>query len=157
MNHARKRRLTLLIALAGASAALSGGCGGPQSPAAAPVVQDTASIQLRLTAGPWRLLDYRPDVALEPMLAAMLAAQVRTMVVRFDGRTLTAQSPALQVARPYSVENAAGPLFDLVSPDMQGGGTLRSRCQVSDDGRLVTFHAETEPWTGTGTLAREGP
>ncbi len=152
MTHAK---LILLVALAAAAAGLSAGCGGSQSPPASPVAQDTASIQSRLTAGPWRLVDYRPDVALEPMLQAMLAAQVRTMVVRFDGRSLSAQSPTLQVNRPYTVENAAGPLFDLVSPDMQGGGTLRSRCQVSEDGRLVTFHAETEPWAGTGTLARE--
>jgi hypothetical protein len=91
------------------------------------------------------------------MLQAMLSQQVRTMVVRFDGRTLSAQSPTLQVTRPYVLENVAGFAFDLVSPDPQGGGYLRSRCQMSDDGRRVTFSAQTEPWTGTGIIEREGP
>jgi hypothetical protein len=63
----------------------------------------------------------------------------------------------VQITRPYTIENAAGLTFDLVSPDLQGGGTLRSRCQVSYDGLQLVFHAETEPWLGTGTLAREGP
>jgi hypothetical protein len=148
--------LTLLVALA-VSAVLGPGCGASQSQPVSLVAQDTASIQSRLAAGPWRLVDYRPDVALEPMLQALLGAQVRTMVVRFDGRTLSAQSPTVQVTRPYTVENAAGPTFDLVSPDLQGGGALRSHCQVSDDGRQLVFHAESDPWTGTGTLAREGP
>jgi hypothetical protein len=144
------------IALA-ALAALSGSCGGSQSQPTSPVAQDTATIQGRLTSGPWRLADYRPDVPLEPMLQAMLGAQIRTMVVRFDGRTLSAQSPTVQVARPYAVENPAGLQFDLVSPDLQGGGSLRSRCELATDGRHLTFHAQTDPWTGSGVLEREGP
>jgi hypothetical protein len=149
----RTAPLRLLCVLVVAASA----CGGSQLPADSAVAQQTATIQARLTAGPWRLVDYRPDLALEPMLAAMLGQQVRTMVVRFDGRTLSAQSPSLQLMRPYTLENIAGPAFSLVSPDVQGGGTVRSRCEMSDDGRRITFHAETEPWTGTGALEREGP
>jgi len=136
-------------------AALSGSCGGAQNQPMSAVARDTATIQGRLTSGPWRLADYRPDISLEPMLQAMLAAQLRTMVVRFDGQTLSAQSPTVQVARPYAVENAAGLAFDLVSPDLQGGGSLRSRCELGTDGHHLTFHAQTEPWTGTGILERE--
>jgi hypothetical protein len=152
---ARANLTPLLVSLA--LSATGAGCGASQQQPASLVARDTASIQSQLVAGSWRLVDYRPDVTLEPMLQALLAAQLRTMVVRFDGRALSAQSPTVQITRPYTVENAAGPTFDLVSPDLQGGGTLRSRCQVSDDGRQLQFHAETEPWTGTGTLAREGP
>jgi hypothetical protein len=112
-------------------------------------------IEARLRAGPWRLIDYRPDVALEPMLQAMLVAQLRTMVVRFEGGTLNAQSPTLQLARPYTLENVAGATFTLASPDIQGGGIVRSRCEVSEDGRHITFRSETDPWTGTGALERE--
>jgi hypothetical protein len=136
---------------------LSAGCGGSQLSAESAAAQQTATIQARLAAGPWRLVDYRPDVALEPMLQGMLVMQLRTMIVRFDGQTLNAQSPTLQISRPYTLENVAGPLFTLVSPDIQGGGTVRSRCQISDDGRHITFHAETEPWLGTGAIDREGP
>lgn len=111
-------------------------------------------MQASLTGGPWRLADYRPDVPLEPMLQALLGAQLRTMVVTFDGRTLVASSPTLQITRPYSLQNVVGSEFDLVSPDMQGGGVLQSRCLLSPDGRRITFHAQTDPWLGTGVLER---
>lgn len=131
-------------------------CGGAQSDPAGHIAQDTAFVQSRLVAGPWRLADYHPDIALEPMLQAMLALQTRTMTVRFDGRTLSALSPTLQITRPYTLENVATFTFDLVSPDAQGGGQLRSHCELSSDGRRIMFHAQTDPWTGTGTIEREG-
>jgi hypothetical protein len=137
--------------------AASSGCGGAGGGAPMTADQMAAPIQARLTAGPWRLVDYRPDVPLDPMTQALLAMQVHAMVVVFDGRTLRAQSPTLNIARPYTVQNVAGPLFDIVSPDVQGGGLLQSRCTIADDGRHVTFHAQTDPWNGTGYLEREGP
>jgi hypothetical protein len=146
-------------AVVSALGALAMGCAGASGPASAATVAaaDTSAVQSRLVSGPWRLLDYRPDVPLEPMLQAMLAAQVQTMVVRFDGQTLSAQSPTLQITRPYHLDSVSGPVFDVVSPDMQGGGELRTHCEVSDDGRRIFFRAQTDPWTGTGVLAREGP
>ncbi len=131
------------------------GCGGAREPAQSAAAQQAATIQARLHAGPWRLVDYRPDVTLEPMLQALLTAQLRTMVVRFEGGSLNAQSPTLQVMRPYALEDVAGAAFTLASPDIQGGGTMRSRCEVSEDGRRLTFRSETDPWTGTGALERE--
>jgi hypothetical protein len=91
------------------------------------------------------------------MLQALLAQQVRTMVVRFDGQTLNGQSPTLQITRPYTLENVVGLTFDLVSPNLQGGGFLRTQCEMSGDGRRVVFRAQTEPWTGSGVIEREGP
>jgi hypothetical protein len=129
------------------------GCGGSPSPAVQ-TARDTASIQTRLVSGPWRLADYRPDVSLEPMLQALLLQQLQTMVVRFDGQKLSALSPTLQISRPYTITNVAGLVFDIVSPDFQGGGTLRSHCEMSDDGQRVVFRAQTEPWTGTGVINR---
>jgi hypothetical protein len=145
-----------------ASAVAVAGCASSQGQPASAVAQDTASIQSYLTAGTWRLVDYRPDVTLEPMLQAMLAAQIRTMVVHFDGRSLSAQSPTVQVTRPYTIESPAGLAFDIVSPDLgagtgPGGATARSHCEMGIGGRVLTFRARTEPWTGIGTLQREGP
>jgi hypothetical protein len=137
-----------------ASFALSG-CGGSQTPQSA-AAQAAESVQSRLLAGPWQLVDYRPALALDPMTQMLLAQQLRTMVVTFDGHTLRAVSPSISLVRPYTIENAAGPIFDLVSPDVQGGGTLRSHCVLRDDGRGVTFQAQTEPWNGTGVLERQG-
>jgi hypothetical protein len=132
-------------------------CGGSQAQGSSPAAIDTASVQSRLVAGSWRLVDYRPQLPLEPMLQALLSQQLRTMVVRFDGRNLSGQSPTLQITRAYTLENVVGLTFDLVSPDPQGGGTLRTRCEMSGDGRQVSFRAETDPWTGMGIIAREGP
>jgi hypothetical protein len=137
--------------------ALSLGCGASPPQTSSPAAIDTASVQSRLMAGPWRLADYRPQLPLEPMLQALLTQQLRTMVVRFDGRTLSGQSPTLQVSRSYTLENVVGLTFDLVSPDAQGGGFLRSRCEVSGDGRRIVFQAQTDPWTGSGVIEREGP
>jgi hypothetical protein len=155
----RSRSLVVAMALSAAAPMVSlasPGCGGSQAgPSAAE--QAMQSVQTPLVAGPWRLVDYRPALALDPMTQALLAQQIRAMVVSFDGRTLRAQSPTLSLVRPYAIENAAGPIFDLVSPDVQGGGTLRSHCVLRDDGRGITFQAQTEPWNGTGVLERDGP
>jgi hypothetical protein len=164
MLAAFRRWVPFVTALA--SAVAVAGCASNQGQPTSGAAQDTASIQGYLTAGPWRLVDYRPDVTLEPMLQAMLAAQIRTMVVRFDGSSLYAQSPTLQVTRPYTIEQPAGLAFDIVAPDVQfggapagggGGATVRSHCEMGIGGRVLTFRARTEPWTGIGTLQREGP
>ncbi len=148
----RSFAMASLLAAAGASWS----CGGSQPPLSA-AAQAAQPIQSRLVAGPWRLVDYRPALPLDPMTQMLLSQQLTTMVVTFDGQTMHAQSPTITITRPYTLENAAAPLFDLVAPDVQGGGTLRSHCVMRDDGRGITFQAQTEPWNGTGTLEREGP
>jgi hypothetical protein len=152
MSSLRSFAAAALLAVAGASFS----CGGSQPPLSA-AAQAAQSIQSRLVAGPWRLVDYRPALPLDPMTQMLLAQQLRTMVVTFDGQTMHAQSPTIAITRPYTLENAAAPIFDLVAPDVQGGGTLRSHCVLRDDGRGITFQAQTEPWNGTGTLERDGP
>jgi hypothetical protein len=148
------RSFAMAALLAGAGS--SWGCGASQPPLSA-AAQAAQPIQSRLVAGPWRLVDYRPALPLDPMTQMLLSQQLTTMVVTFDGQTMHAQSPTITITRPYTLENAAAPVFDLVAPDVQGGGTLRSHCVMRDDGRGVTFQAQTEPWNGTGTLEREGP
>ena len=90
-------------------------------------------------------------------MQGLLALQLHAMVVTFDGATLVGQSPTFNLRRPYTLENVTALQFDLVSPDFQGGGTLRSHCTLSDDGRHLTFESVTEPWNGTGALDRDGP
>jgi hypothetical protein len=90
-------------------------------------------------------------------MQALLAQQLHTMVITFDGTTLVGQSPTFNPRRPYAIENATGLQFDLVTPDPQGGGRMRSHCSLSDDGRHMTFEAVTAPWNGSGSLEREGP
>ncbi len=115
-------------------------------------MRDNANVASRLV-GQWRLVDFHPDVSLEPALQMLLSQQVRTMVIRFDGSHLYADSPTIHVNRAYQVTYAAGPIFKITSPDY-GGGTLVSSGELSDDGNQIVFHGESEPWMGTGTLQR---
>jgi hypothetical protein len=131
-------------------------CGGAAAPAASPA-QDITNVQARLTAGPWVLTQYQPLAPAGRIFGPLIAQQLRTMVVTFDGQTMHAQSPTLNVSRPYTLENVASFVFDVVSPDPQGAGPVRSRCQISDDGRRIDFDAQTDPWTGRGMIERTGP
>ena len=81
-----------------AVSAFLGACGGAQSPQAAP--DESVPVQRALTAGPWRLIDYKATDPLDPVTQAILAAQIRTMVVTFDGTMIHLQSPTLSLVRP---------------------------------------------------------
>jgi hypothetical protein len=144
----------LFFCMIAATACGGGGSDQGQARSQANAAMETASIDARLRAGPWRLVDYRPDVPLEATLQAMLTMQMQSMVIRFDNGHLLADSPTLHVDRAYQVTGAAGPIFKIVSPDV-GGGTVTTSCEISDDGRQIQFRGETEPWIGTGLLRRQ--
>jgi hypothetical protein len=148
-----KTGLLLLLVVAPAACG-GGGSDQGQARSQANAAVETASIDARLRAGPWRLVDYRPDVPLEATLQGLLTMQMQSMVIRFDGGHILADSPTLHVDRAYQVTGAAGPIFKIVSPDV-GGGTLTTSCEISDDGRQIQFRGETEPWIGTGLLRRQ--
>jgi hypothetical protein len=131
-------------------------CGGPSaaSPASAPGAdpRDLSAAEGRLQ-GSWRLVDFRPEVAPEPMFQALLASQVGALVVKFDHGQLYADSPTFHTTRAYRVVTAAGPLFTVESPDA-GGAVFTSSCTISEDGVHITFRGDSDPWRGTGSLAR---
>ena len=127
-------------------------CSGCQPAPAAP--DPVAPVRALLTGGSWRLVDYHPDLPLDPVTQALLALQIHTMVVTFDGGTMHAASPTVNFSRPYVVESPTAYSFDLVSPGI-GGGYLRSHCEPTPDGRRMVFRAQTDPWTGTGVLERD--
>src|SRR6185436_1927486 len=62
-----------------------GGGGSSRDDAAARMAE--AADRLR---GDWVLVDFRPEVGLEPMLAQLLAMQVNHLTARFDGQRLFA-------------------------------------------------------------------
>jgi hypothetical protein len=135
--------------------ALACACGAasPSAGSAADAnLREAATVDGRLQ-GAWRLVDFRPAVAADPMFGALLASQVGAMVIRFDRGTLYADSATFHVARAYRVTEAAGPLFTVESPDA-GGAVFSSRGALSEDGRTISFSAQTDPWRGNGTLVR---
>jgi hypothetical protein len=145
----------LIFASVSALALACAGCGAATPPAGSTAeasARDASAMDMRLQ-GAWRLVDFRPAVAPDVMFQALLASQVGTMVVRFDHGMLYADSDVFHVMRPYRVASAAGSAFTIESPDV-GGAVFASNALLSDDGRTISFTAQTDPWRGNGTLAR---
>lgn len=110
------------------------------------------SVENRLK-GNWRIVGYQSEVPLEATLQGLLAMQLQTMTVRFEGGRVLADSPTIHVNRAFKITEAAGPDFKLVAID-DSGNQATSSCQFNDDGSQIVFHGETEPWRGTGSLRR---
>jgi len=114
--------------------------------------QDVATLEARLR-GTWRLVDWRPEMQLEPMLETWLASQRNLLVVRLESGRLSAQSPTVQYNQPYQLTNVAGGHFTLTAPS--NTGTLyQMTCDMTADSRRIQFHADTAPFRGAGVLER---
>lgn len=143
----RLRRLVALAALVTSLAPLAA-C-ADSAPARAPDAVATLDAKLR---GSWRLVEYHPEVPLEPNLQALVDVQMRSMVIRFDGGHVIAESPGFHWDRPYVLSDVADPMFKITTT---GGDTYTTSGQLDVDGRRIFFHGESEPWRGTGTLQRQ--
>ncbi len=139
------------------------GCGGTSAPPsaigpngnvtnAATNQADTAAVEARLR-GTWRIAEYRSEVPLEATLQGLLALQLQTMTVRFEGGRVLADSQTIHVNRAFKITDSAGPNFKFVATD-ESGNQSTSACQFTDDNATILFHSETEPWRGTGSLKR---
>ena len=143
-------RTFALASLALALAACGGGT--PARTTAEQSQVDARAIQARIS-GAWKLVDYKPEVPLDPMTQALLSSQIQTMTVRFDNGRLMADSPAFHFTRTFQIAGAGGNMFKLIATD-ETGVSLTSSCTLSDDGGKIYFRGETEPWRGVGTLSR---
>lgn len=148
----RRRALNALAAAALALAPLAG-CGGASG--AGPVdatAADNRAADQRLQ-GRWRIVDFRPETPLDPVMASMLAFYQPTMVIEVDGgriRALTT-APGVHFDRRYEVREAVGQRFELVVWD-DAGIAQSSLCEFQADGTLRA--RTTAPWRGDALLAR---
>lgn len=141
---------TLLSALAillGSVAAPA--CGGGQGSASDPSRQIAAANQRLL--GTWVLLDFQPEVPLEPMLAQLLAMQMGRLTAQLDGGRIVATGMGVQTTRTYRIDQAEDDrfkmtLFDETGVAYEAWGAFR--------GDTILFEAMTPPWQGRGTLKR---
>jgi len=146
MGH--RRRNFLVIGLA-ALVLASTGCGGTQSSANdAKVAMGNADQRLQ---GSWVLVDFQPNVALEPMLAQLLSMQLGHLTVGFNRGQMVATGMAVQARRTYTITSATMNDFTATLYD-DAGVAYDARC--SFDGDRLLFEALTPPWTGRGTLQR---
>jgi hypothetical protein len=101
--------------------------------------------------GQWLLVDYQPEVPLEPMLASLLSTQYGSMVIDFDGRNLNANGPGVTgVQRPYRVTQAT---FNRVTAIVYDQG-LAYDVVGEFRGNEFWFVAQSSPWRGRGVLRR---
>lgn len=125
------------------------GCGGST------VASDQASAQIAAAKnrlqGDWVLTEFRPTEPLEPMLAALLQAQLNQLTIRIGETALTAQGIGISAERTYRITFAAADGFtaELIDPT-----DVSYRVSGGFQGIDLAFTSETDPWRGTGRLKR---
>lgn len=135
-----------VLALLAASPSCRRNREGPRDASA--LARSEADRRLR---GSWVLLDFQPEVAPEPMLGALLSAQLGRMTVSFDGATMHAAGTGVETTRRYQVTEAymnrlSVRTFDEVGVTYDAVGEFR-------DAELW-FESRSSPWRGRGRLRR---
>lgn len=144
------RRSLLLLALLGLTLSPALGC-GPR--ATGQKVADGADPgeASEFLKGSWVLQEFRPEDAFEPMLRSLVEAQFGTLVVTFDGTTLTAQGPGIATTRSYEVVQSLFGRVDIVIFGDDGTTYEMVGQFIGDD---LQFESRTQPWRGKGRLGR---
>jgi hypothetical protein len=109
------------------------------------------STQQRLQ-GRWVLVEFRPEEQLEPMLAALLAAQFNTLTVTVGPAHLHAIGAGVDTQRRYQLQWATGDQAGLKVLD-ESGISYDVAMTFERDGTL-SFSSRTSPWRGVGRLRR---
>jgi hypothetical protein len=104
--------------------------------------------------GDWLLVDYRPEVALEPVMAQLLAVQMGRLHVNFDGTVAMVQGVGVQAKRPYRIVESDGHRSKITLYDDTG---MSYEVTATQQGNQLIFQAYTAPWRGLGTLQRGAP
>lgn len=144
-------RLAVIAALASSAATVgcSGSSGrGPTDASAA----DNRAAEQRIQ-GNWRIVEFRPENALDPSMAGMLASYQNNMILQIQNGRLRAvtNGPGLNFDRRYEVKEAIGVRFHLVVYD-DAGVAQTQYCELLADGNM---RVKTQtPWRGDALLAR---
>jgi hypothetical protein len=121
----------------------------PADEAARHINQANSSLQ-----GDWTLVDYRPEVPLEPIMSQILSVQIGHLVVHFDGANAIAQGVGLQARRTYRIKDSDGVRSTIDFFDESG---VSYEVAATVQGNQLSFSAFTPPWRGLGTLQRGAP
>jgi hypothetical protein len=143
------RRASLVAMLCLASTCLLACAGNRGSDAEDPASRIAAANQ-RLQ-GTWLLVDFQPEVPLEPMLAQLLSMQMGRLTAQLDGGRLVATGLGVHATRTYRIDDASMDRFKLTLFD-ESGVTYQSWGDFQGD--LVRFESLTLPWRGRGSLKR---
>jgi hypothetical protein len=145
------RTVARVVACAGLllGAIFSIACGGTRG-AASDAARQIAEANQRLI-GTWTLVDFRPDLPLEPMLAQLLSMQLGRLTAELDGGRLVATGLGVQAVRTYRIDEASMDRFKMTLFDETG---VAYETWGNFQGDVIRFESTTPPWRGTGTLKR---
>ncbi len=124
-------------------------CGGSRSGASDPA-RAIASANQRLQ-GTWLLVDFQPEVPLEPMLGQLLGMQLNHLTAQLDGGRLVATGLGVQATRTYRIDDASMDRFKLTLFDDTG---VAYESWGDFQGDVIRFESLTTPWRGRGAWKR---
>jgi hypothetical protein len=139
--------LVVGVCLANAS---STACAGNRGSSAEDPATRIATANQRLQ-GTWLLVDFQPEVPLEPMLAQLLSMQIGKLTAQLDGGRLVATGLGVQATRTYRIDDASMDRFKLTLFDDTG---VAYESWGDFQGDLVRFESLTTPWRGRGSMKR---
>ena len=143
----------LRLCLAGLGLLLAtAACGSSQaSGSGADSAQRAAADAAQRLEGSWLLMEFQPEASLEPMLAALLTAQLRQLRVTFHAGRMTIDGVGVNAERGYRVTQAAADGFSMTITDPTN---VEYRVTGAYEGTSVGFVSLSDPWRGRGRLQR---
>jgi hypothetical protein len=126
-------------------------CGGGSEASPGDTAQREIAQSSTRLEGTWVLVEYQPAAQIEPMFAALLAAQMGQMRIALHAGTMKVEGVGVSAERTYRVTQAAADGFSAVMVDPSG---VEYRVTGAFQGVELAFVSQTDPWRGTGRLRR---
>jgi hypothetical protein len=125
-------------------------CGGSTPAPTDSKQQAVASTSARIE-GNWTLIDFQPAQPLEPMFAALLAAQMNQLIVTFRGSRMSVEGVGVTGERTFTILQAAADGFDALITDPTN---VSYEVSGAFQGNDLAFNSKSDPWRGQGRLRR---
>ena len=143
-------RRASLVSVLFLAALISTACAGNRGADAEDPAARIAAANQRLQ-GTWLLVDFQPEVPLEPMLAQLLGMQMGRLTAQLDGGRLVSTGLGVNATRTYRIDDASMDRFKLTLFDETG---VAYESWGDFQGDLVRFESLTPPWRGRGSMKR---
>ena len=134
----------LLLATAACGSSQASGSGADRA-------QQAAADAAERLEGAWVLAEFQPESTLEPMLGALLTAQLRQLRVTFHAGNMRVDGVGVNAERSYHVTQAAADGFSMSITDPTN---VEYRVTGAFQGTSVAFTSLSDPWRGRGRLQR---
>ncbi len=128
------------------------GCASSTTDPVSPGDEAKQAVEKKIN-GSWRVTSYVPATTLSQVL--MLGLRSDKLMVVFENGRVRSLTPGLTLDRKYRVADPAAETFKVFIAD-EAGVEVESWCKFDQTGRII-FETKTPPWTGQGTLKRQGP